>query len=106
MSILKIVFTGGPSGGKTKALYRTRDYLISKGYNVVVVEEAATKVINSGIRPFGDEKVPVIDFQRCVLRLQLELEKEAMEEANKWTQTFLLHLWLKLQLNQLHLLHR
>ncbi len=81
MSILKVVFTGGPSGGKTKALSRTRDYLISKGYNVVVAEEAATKVINSGIRPFGDNAVPVIDFQRCVLRLQLELESRALEEA-------------------------
>lgn len=84
MDILKIVFTGGPSGGKTKALSRTRDYLISRGYNVVIVEEAATKVINSGIRPFGEGRVPVIDFQRCVLQLQLKLEQEAMEEAKKF----------------------
>lgn len=83
MDILKIVFTGGPSGGKTKALSRVKNELISRGYNVIIVEEAATMAINSGIRPFGDNAIPVIDFQRYVLKLQLELEENAISKARE-----------------------
>lgn len=83
MEILNIVFTGGPSGGKTKALARTSDELTSRGYNVIIVEEAATMAINSGIRPFGDNAIPVIDFQRYVLKLQLEFERNAISKARE-----------------------
>lgn len=75
--IKKIVLTGGPCGGKTTSIEDIDKEFTEKGYQVIIVPEAATILINMGIKPFGDNAISAFDFQRYVIKLQLELEKLA-----------------------------
>lgn len=70
----KIVLTGGPCAGKTTAIQRIVQEFTEKGYRVLVIGETATELINSGIRPFGDGALDMVDFQNYVLDLQLSKE--------------------------------
>ena len=81
MKTKKIVLTGGPCAGKTTALTKIEKEFTEKGYQILMVPEAATILINSGIRPFGQYKLRTIDFQRQVIKLQLTLEEMAEEVA-------------------------
>ncbi|MCR5653658.1 MAG: AAA family ATPase [Ruminococcus sp.] len=74
----KIVLTGGPSGGKTKALNMLKIKLEAYGIKVFTVTEAATGVLNSG---FSGEK-PSYEFQKAISLYQLEAENRA-EELSK-----------------------
>ena len=69
--ILNIVVTGGPCGGKTTILDELTALLRSYGYTVYIVNEAATELINSGIKPYGDFKIALRDFQSLLLDTQL-----------------------------------
>lgn len=71
----RIVLTGGPGSGKTTVLNSIVNMYTSLGVKVVVVSETATEIINSGIKPFGDDKIEMLDFQKLVLSLQLSKEK-------------------------------
>lgn len=62
--IFKFVITGGPCSGKTTALETLKDYFSKKGYKVIIVNETATEVINSGILP---KDIPVNVFQKVIL---------------------------------------
>ena len=75
--ILRIVITGGPCGGKTTALNIIKDMLEKEGYTVILASETATELINDNVKPFGKEteKLPVLEFQRLVLRTQIAKEK-------------------------------
>lgn len=83
MRNLKIALTGGPCGGKTTSIQEIEHEFSEKGYKVLIVPEAATILINSGVRPFGDDAIDSINFQRCVLKLQLQLEQIAEDIAKK-----------------------
>lgn len=50
-NVLSIALTGGPCAGKTSALSQLMEWLTGLGYRVAIVPEAATELINSGIRP-------------------------------------------------------
>lgn len=76
--VKKIVFTGGPSSGKTTVIEKVKQVYTSQGYKVLVVDETATYLINMGIKPFGENPIKMIDFQEFVLKLQLA--KEAIVE--------------------------
>lgn len=78
-NIKKIVLTGGPCAGKTTAMSWIQNNLEKEGYKVLFVPEAATEVINVGIKP---AEVGVEIFQRALLKLQIEKEK-IYEEAAK-----------------------
>lgn len=71
----RIVLTGGPGSGKTTVLNSIVNIYSSLGVKVIVVSETATEIINSGIKPFGDDKIDLLDFQELVLSLQLSKEK-------------------------------
>lgn len=71
----KIVLTGGPCAGKTTTISKIEEHLEEKGYHVLVLNECATEIIKSGIRPFGSNKISVYDFQNEILNLQLFKEK-------------------------------
>lgn len=71
----KIVLTGGPCGGKTSALSKIEENLTELGIHVIVVPESATELIKSNIKPFGDYKMDMVDFQSVILDLQLSKEK-------------------------------
>lgn len=83
MKPIKIALTGGPCGGKTTSIQDIETEFTEKGYRVIVVPEAATILINMGIKPFGDFAIDIIDFQRYVIKLQLELESLAESYARK-----------------------
>lgn len=73
--MLKICLTGGPSTGKTSVINAINKHFSSLGYNVIIAPEVATSFIQSGIRPFGDNALPSIDFQRLVIQHQLHNER-------------------------------
>lgn len=73
--VKKIVLTGGPCAGKTTALAKIEESLISLGYKVFIVGESATELIKSGIRPFGDKCLDLIEFQNIIMLYQLQKEE-------------------------------
>lgn len=75
MLVSKIVLTGGPCAGKTTALSRIEENLIEQGYQVFVVSESATELIKGGIRPFGDKRISMIEFQNLIVKYQLSKEQ-------------------------------
>lgn len=81
MEIKKIVLTGGPCAGKTTAIQQIEKEFTEKGYKVLIVPEAATILINSGIKPFGENGIDSIEFQKQVITLQLTLENLAQKTA-------------------------
>ena len=64
----KIVLTGGPCAGKTTALSKIDNELTNMGYKVFIIDEVATRIINEGIRPFGEGKISMLDFERILLK--------------------------------------
>lgn len=79
----KIALTGGPCAGKTTAIQQIEKEFTEKGYQVLIVPEAATILINSGIRPFGNFALDTVEFQKQVITLQLTLEQLAEETAKQ-----------------------
>lgn len=82
MQILKVVLTGGPCGGKTTSIKTIEEEFQERGYHVIIVPEAATILINSGIRPFGNNGLTMYEFQKYVMDLQFRLEDLAAKAAN------------------------
>lgn len=83
MEILKIALTGGPCGGKTTSIQAIEEEFKEKGYHVIVVPEAATILINSGIRTFGNNALTMDGFQKYVMETQLFLEEQATKAAEE-----------------------
>ena len=85
MGVLKasIVLTGGPCAGKTTTISCVKEDLEKMGYHVLLLNECATELINGGIRPFGENAVPVFDFQNEILNLQLYKEKRYLNIIEK-----------------------
>ncbi len=77
MNAPKIVLTGGPHGGKSKAIKKLKQMLEENGINVIVVTEAASGVLESG---FEGEK-PSYEFQKAVALYQLTMEAKAENSA-------------------------
>ena len=49
-SLTKIAITGGPCSGKTTGMAKINSDLSDKGYEVIIIPEAATFIKNSGIK--------------------------------------------------------
>ena len=79
--VKKIVLTGGPCAGKSSSLILIEEYLKKKCYLVYTVQESATELINSGIKPFGSDSLTMVNFQDVILRYQVEKEKIVEEVA-------------------------
>ena len=77
--ICKFVLTGGPCGGKTTALSWISNFYTKLGWKVLIVNEAATELITSGIKPTAF-KDPLY-FQEMILRTQLAKEERMMQAA-------------------------
>ena len=73
VQISKIVITGGPCAGKTTAMSWIQNYYTKLGYTVLFVPETATELISGGLAPWNCGTG--LDFQKCLLKLQLEKEK-------------------------------
>ena len=80
VQITKIVITGGPCGGKSTAMSWVQNAFTQKGYKVLFIPETATELITGGIAPWtcGSNG----EFQKCLLRMQLEKER-VFEQAAK-----------------------
>lgn len=74
--IKRIVLTGGPCAGKTSAIRILKDYFEKKNYIVLYIDETATKIINQGITPYGDNAISMYEFQKYVFKNQLEEEEK------------------------------
>lgn len=81
--MLSIVLTGGPSSGKTTVINSIQEYFRQIGYNVIVIPEAATLAINSGIKPFGDNALNGVVYQQIILKRQLVAEETAKIAAKE-----------------------
>lgn len=81
MKAPKIVLTGGPHGGKSRAIMKLKEMLEAHGVNVITVTEAASGVIEGG---FEGEK-PSYEFQKAVALYQLKMEAEAENNATENT---------------------
>lgn len=77
--IIRVVITGGPCAGKTTAMEVLRDEFSNSGVPAVFVPEAATDLILSGIAPWTCASM--LEFQTRVMKLQIEREREALEQA-------------------------
>ena len=78
--IPKLVITGGPCGGKTSAITFLVKKLTELGYFPLIVPEAATSLINSGMSPFGGE-VALRNFQEGVIDFITLHESKAVDGA-------------------------
>ncbi len=72
--IRKVVLTGGPGSGKTTILNYIKEHFKDSGKKLLVVNETATDMINSGVKCFGEDNIDILDFQELVLKLQLSKE--------------------------------
>ena len=83
--VKKIVLTGGPCAGKTTALAKIEQDLISLGYKVFIVGESATELIKSGVRPFGDKCLNLVEFQKIIMLYQFQKEEIYDEVLEQYT---------------------
>lgn len=72
---MKVAVTGGPCAGKTTAMQKIVEEFTEKGYKVFVVSETATELITSGAKPFGDNPIDLLEFQKYILEMQLNKER-------------------------------
>jgi len=81
--VYRICFTGGPCGGKTTALDKVREHLISKGMDVYCVPEVPTLLMNGGCKyPGIDNGEKLLHFESHLIRLQHATEDAFMGIAN------------------------
>ena len=78
-NITRVVLTGGPCAGKSTAMSRIQERFMQLGYCVIFISETATELITGGISPRTLNTN--YDFQRALLKLQLEREKIYEEAA-------------------------
>jgi len=71
-TIKRIVFTGGPCGGKTSFASRAMEVFSDHGYRVIIDNESATDLISGGISP---ATMGMYEFQKYVIDLQLKKEE-------------------------------
>eukprot|EP00611_Tribonema_gayanum_P006704 TRINITY_DN1600_c0_g1_i1.p1 TRINITY_DN1600_c0_g1~~TRINITY_DN1600_c0_g1_i1.p1 ORF type:complete len:278 (-),score=103.72 TRINITY_DN1600_c0_g1_i1:795-1505(-) len=70
-----VVLTGGPCGGKSSAKDRLTRDLRGAGYNVLFCPEVPTLLIQGGAAyPGAGAGARLIEFERQLLRLQLQME--------------------------------
>ena len=72
--VRKVVLTGGPGSGKTTVIESIKKNFGGK-YKVIIVDETATHLMGMGLRPFGEDPIPIVDYQELVLREQLAKEE-------------------------------
>ncbi len=80
--VKRIVFTGGPGGGKTTALAHAKEKLEARGICVLMIPEVPSVLFDSGIE-IGERGLSLIDFEIQVFRMQLEKEIRYAEIAQR-----------------------
>ena len=82
-NIVRICLTGGPCAGKTTVIAELKQTLTQLGMNVFVVPEAATILRTGGafIVSGSFSKEQGLEFQKCLIRLQIALEETFIDIA-------------------------
>jgi CYTH domain-containing protein/predicted ATPase len=88
--ITRIAITGGPCAGKTTIMVHLQERLENLGYQVYIVPEAATILINGGADPRNMDATQMMHFQLSVVRLQLALEESFLEQARSQSKNVVL----------------
>ena len=79
----RIVITGGPCAGKTTAMAKLSLRLQNMGFDVFVVPEVATLTITGGAKPGNYSKKQHRDWEVSVLKIQMALEDNFRDIAEK-----------------------
>lgn len=83
--VARIVLTGGPCAGKTSALKEIDKHFSKLGYKVIIVPEAASMLINGGIKCFGENSLSLYEFQNNILKLQMQNERLYEQVARSYS---------------------
>ena len=77
----RVVLTGGPCAGKSTSLGMLQTKLLSAGFNVYCVPEAATLLVNGGLTwtEMTEDKATL--YQLALLRTQIALEDAFLDIA-------------------------
>lgn len=86
-----IVLTGGPCGGKSTAIGELQEILEQRGYKVFILDESATRLINKGIKPFGENAISMYDFQKIIMKYQLYREHLIRSKAKLYKNAIILY---------------
>lgn len=78
MALFKIAFSSGPCAGKTTMLPALKEKLERCDYNVIIVPETATQLVNEGV-------LPDANFQFEIAKRQLLNEENAERLAQQMT---------------------
>ncbi|MCI8965771.1 MAG: AAA family ATPase [Clostridia bacterium] len=80
----RILFTGGAGAGKTSTIEYVKNYYESKGFDVFIINEVPTMLLNNG---FNSKKCGKLEFLELITKIELYLrdvlEKETEKSLNK-----------------------
>ena len=80
----RILFTGGAGAGKTSTIEYVKNYYESKGFDVFIINEVPTMLLNNG---FNSKKCGKLEFLELISKIKLYLrdvlEKETEKSSNK-----------------------
>ena len=79
--VKKVVLTGGPCAGKSSAQPLLTEHFTSRGWDVFLVPEVATLLINGGLRPREMTPAAYFQWQRSLVTTQLALEDSFNRQA-------------------------
>ena len=72
--IIRVLITGSVQAGKDTTIKRLKNDLEQSGYYVVNTNEVAELILLNNIKPFGDDKITLLEYQDAVFQGQLFVE--------------------------------
>jgi len=76
--IIKILFTGGSGAGKTRTIKLAREHFENKGYDVFIISEIPTMLLNDG---FNSKRCGRMNFLELIAKIELYLSNLLVEQA-------------------------
>lgn len=89
-NIKRIVLTGGPCAGKTTALAAVVQHFSEKGYKVFTLPEVPTMVTQAGWNYMTTNHEFLLEGERLILNLQLQLEDRFQKLAKTYEEPCLI----------------
>ena len=76
--IIKILFTGDSGAGKTRTIKLAREHFENKGYDVFIINEIPTMLLNDG---FNSKRCGRMNFLELIAKIELYLSNLLVEQA-------------------------
>eukprot|EP00658_Telonema_sp_P-2_P024955 TRINITY_DN20041_c0_g1_i1.p1 TRINITY_DN20041_c0_g1~~TRINITY_DN20041_c0_g1_i1.p1 ORF type:complete len:347 (-),score=113.14 TRINITY_DN20041_c0_g1_i1:487-1527(-) len=73
-SVVRVVLTGGPCGGKSSALKQLSEVATANGFDLYLIPECATLFFGNGVKYMPSDAFK-LQFTRSILQLQIQLER-------------------------------